>query len=69
LLCKGVAIIGSDEIPWISKEYSANPVATIDIVEKLSNTYSNIEKNVNDNLSNLIEYTDATRVIWEKIFK
>lgn len=69
VLSKSVPIVGSAEIPWLVKEYVANPVDTDDIVAKLVYTFENPDKNIQTNTDSLLEYIKTTREIWENIFK
>ena len=64
LVSQGVPIIGSDEIPWLNRKWSASPVNTNSIVDKLYNSYNNPLDNVTSNQSSLDAYTYIVPAIW-----
>ena len=65
----GVPLVGSTEIPWMSKTTSANPVETNEMYRELLFAYRFPKLNVLINQHNLKRYTDKTRNIWTDYFK
>jgi len=68
-ISQGVPLVTSDEIPWASSLYNADPVDSESIVKALTKTYNNRRMNVLLNTYNLNKYTNKTRRIWKKYFK
>jgi hypothetical protein len=66
ILCNGVPVIGSSEIPWLNKRYSASSQDIEEIIDKLLLTYDNLERNVNDNQKSLSDYVDNTINVWKE---
>ena len=69
VISKSIPIIGSTEIPWLLKEYTADPVDIENIIDKLMKVIEDPEKNIKDNIDSLRDYITITSAIWEKIFK
>jgi hypothetical protein len=66
---QGVPFIGSEEIPWLDPKYSANPVDTRDIADKLHTTYCNPDSNIFDNQATLAAYSNAIPYVWKQYLK
>ena len=66
LISQGVPVVGSDEIPWLAKSWSALPTHTLSIVDKLNLTYLNPLDNVVHNQLSLTNYTNNIPPIWCK---
>ena len=66
ILCNGVPVIGSSEIPWLNKSYSASSQDIEEIIDKLLLTYDNLERNVNDNQKSLSDYVENTINFWKE---
>jgi len=66
IITNGVPVIGSSEIPWLNKRYTASSQDIEEIIDKLLLTYDNLERNVNDNQKSLTEYVDNTINVWKK---
>lgn len=66
---KGVPVIGSKEIPWISSLYKCDSTSSDDVRNKLVYTYMSPSLNVFLNQRGLKKYTDRTKKIWLKYFK
>ncbi len=64
LLSQGVPVVGSDEIHWMSKIYTANPVNSKQIYNILNRIYAWPQLNVWVNQRLLTQYTNVTRDIW-----
>jgi hypothetical protein len=57
----GVPVIGSDEIPWLPREYHAIPTAAIDIALKIDHA---IKHGAEDAVDGLSEYNEHTERAW-----
>lgn len=68
LISQGVPIIGSEEIPWISCFFTANPNDSKEITEKLLLAHKFPKMNIFLNQYFLNNYIDNTRRIWELYF-
>ena len=66
ILCNGVPVIGSSEIPWLNKRYTASSQDIEEIIDKLLLTYDNLERNVNDNQKSLTDYVENTINVWKE---
>lgn len=66
LISKGVPLVGSDEIPWLSSIYCAKPTMSEDISEKLLCSYKFPKLNVWLNQRNLNCYSNETIKTWVK---
>jgi hypothetical protein len=66
VLCNGIAIIGSSEIPWINKRYTASPQDAEEIIDKLLLAYDDLERNVIENQKSLEDYVNNTIIIWKE---
>jgi hypothetical protein len=66
ILSNGVPVIGSSEIPWMNKRYTASSQDIEEIIDKLLLTYDNLERNVNDNQKSLSDYVDNTINVWKE---
>ncbi len=69
IVSSGIPIVGSSEIPWMSKRYMADPVNVNDIIDKLLVTYNDLENNIQENQNSLLNYTNETIKIWIKYFE
>lgn len=69
LISQGVPIVGSIEIPWISRLASANPTDSNDIAKALSRAYHSPRFNVWRNQSKLVSYTNNTLKVWDTYLK
>ena len=68
IITNGVPIIGSTEIPWLNKRYTASSQDVEEIIDKLLLTYDDLERNVIDNQKSLAEYVYTTSHIWKALF-
>lgn len=68
-LSMGVPVVGSVEIPFIDKDYTADPTSVHDIYEKIFKSYLNPNLNVKINNDHLRKYIDKTENIWINYFK
>jgi hypothetical protein len=64
IISQGVPLIGSNEIPWMDKTYSADPVNSKEIVDALLRTHSNPIDNIKNNKNGLINYTNHSQKTW-----
>lgn len=64
LISQGVPIVTSNEIPWSSKLFTANPTSRKEIVKMLKSTYYLPQLNVLLNQLNLKNYSKETKKIW-----
>lgn len=69
LVTQGVPVVGSNELPWINKLFSANATETDQIVKKLLLTYKYPLFNNISNQYLLHRYTNKTKKIWVNYFK
>jgi glycosyltransferase involved in cell wall biosynthesis len=69
VISQGVPLVGSSEIPWSVDAFSADPVNSEDITNKLLTTYKWPKLNVWLNRHELTKYTSKTRDIWYRYFK
>jgi hypothetical protein len=70
LIASGIPVVGSNEIPWISRLFStARPTRLNNIYYKLLLTYYFSKINVFVNQFSLYLYTNQTRKIWVNYFK
>jgi hypothetical protein len=68
LVSMGVPIVGSSEIPWISKIFCGRPVETNEIYHALLLSYYLPRLNTYLNQHKLTSYTTRSRKIWIKYF-
>ena len=68
IICRGVPLVCSYELPWSDNVYNASSTDSEDITNKLLLTYENMEDNVNKNIESLSEYVNKTKEIWYKYF-
>ena len=64
LLSQGIPVIGSSEIPWMTKKYLCDPTDVTDIIRVLDVVYDNPSLNVEENKQSLIEYRETTKQVW-----
>lgn len=69
LVSQGVPLVGSYEIPWLSKLFSANPTDSDQIYHKLLLTYYIPYINIKLNQYLLMKYTNKTKKRWITYFK
>ena len=69
LVTQGVPVIGSKELPWINKLFSANATESEKICNKLLLTYKFPLFNNITNQYLLHRYTNKTKKIWVEYFK
>lgn len=69
LLKQGVPIITSTDIVWSDPKYQANPTDSLDIVNKMLVTYSNLKENVDANVKSLNDYLNKTKEAWFAEFR
>jgi hypothetical protein len=69
LMGQGVPLVGSNEIPWMCKFFTAKPTDTESIYRKLRLTHCFSKVNVFLNQLFLRKYTNKTRKIWVKYFE
>ena len=68
LISQGVPLVGSNEIPWSSAWFNADPTNSHDIANKLERTYNHPQTNVWLNQRKLTGYTNQTLKVWTKYF-
>lgn len=68
-LSQGIPVVGSKEIPWIFKLFSANPTNSGDVSRKLFLAYHFPRFNAWINQNKLYKYTEKTKKIWLNYFK
>jgi len=68
LISQGVPLVGSSEIPWLSRFFAANPNKSNNIYRKLLLAYWYPKFNVKLNQILLKKYCDRTRRIWYDTF-
>jgi hypothetical protein len=68
-MSQGVPVIGSNEIPWMFKFFTAKPTDTESIFKKLRVTHCFSDINVSINQRLLHIYTNKTSKIWKAYFK
>lgn len=64
LIRQGIPVVGSEEIPWFSKFYCAEPTISSSILNALEITWENPDANVISNGVNLINYVERSKKIW-----
>lgn len=69
LISQGVPVVGSKEIPWMSRFFIADPTNSDDIANALVRTHRFALLNVWKNQDNLDKYTSLTKQHWLKYFK
>lgn len=69
LVSQGVPIVGSPEVPWISKYFTAKPGDSDEIFHAISRAIEFNKVNVWFNQRNLTKYTKRTKKIWTRYFK
>ena len=68
-ISQGVPLVGSNEIPWSSSLFNANPADTDSMVRSLTLTYYLSNVNVKINQFLLKRYTNKTRRLWVGYFE
>ena len=68
-ISRGVPLVGSTEIPWLEKEFAADPTNSGDIYDKLRESYLDHRFNVLSNQESLLRYINTTSNVWKKYFK
>lgn len=68
IISQGVPLVGSNEIPWITRWASADPTSSEDVALKLEAAYEHPYINVWFNQRNLTKYTNETAKTWVKYF-
>lgn len=65
---QGVPVIGSEEIPWLDREYCADPSDAADIADKLVHVWENSRRGLlqEDQLTDLRRYTNRTKELWAR---
>jgi hypothetical protein len=66
---QGVPVVCSSEIPWVAKQFSADPTSSDDITNKLVQTHTAPMYNVAQHRELINTYVDETQVIWVQYFK
>lgn len=69
LISQGVPLITTNEIPWASVLFNADPNNSSEIAKILKLTYDFSKANVYLNQRNLTKYTNKTEKIWNEYFK
>ena len=69
IISQGVPLVGSIEIPWMDKTYTARAQYSEEIYNALLLTHNNAQHNVEVNQQNLTEYTNQTCAVWLEQFK
>lgn len=69
LVSQGVPFIGTEEIPWASKDFSAKPAFSDDIFNKLKLLHRKANQNVAAHQKLLTKYSNKTEQIWLNYFK
>lgn len=64
IISQGVPLVGSIEIPWMDKTYTARAQYSDEIFNTLLLTHSDPQKNVLSNQQKLTEYTNHTLEVW-----
>jgi hypothetical protein len=64
LVCQGVPIVGSSEIPWSSDLFNADATKSDEIAEAMELAYYFAQVNVWLNQFHLSKYVDKTKKIW-----
>lgn len=67
-LSQGVPLVGSNEIPWLAKVASANPVDSKEMLATLTRTYNYPAVNLLMNRKNLNNYCNNTKTVWKRYF-
>ena len=67
-ISQGVPLICSNEIPWIDKEFRADPTSSSEICKALIETCIDPKINVTQNQMALLEYSKLTEHIWFSYF-
>jgi hypothetical protein len=67
-VANGVPVVGSDEIPWLDREYVADPGCVFSISEKILRVWQNSRKKLlqADQLYDLRKYTEHTKELWTR---
>lgn len=68
-IAQGIPVVGSKEIPWLSRLYWSSPTDSDSVENKMIFTYLFPKLNVAINQRNLYKYTQETKRIWLKYFK
>jgi hypothetical protein len=68
-ISQGVPFIGSNEIPWSSHMFNADPVSSEDIYNKLMLTHNNPYENNRQHQGLLTKYVEQTKTLWVNYFK
>ena len=66
---QGVPVVGSNEIPWSSPLFNAEPTSNVDIFGKLMLTHNNPQKNISQNQGLLTKYVENSKEVWNTYFK
>jgi hypothetical protein len=67
-IANGIPLVGTSEIPWISKISAADPMSSDDLAAKLAVAYQYTDTVVKMNQQSLAKYSDTTHWIWDKYF-
>jgi len=65
---QAVPFVGSNEIPWSSNMFNADPASSDDIFHKLMLAHNNPQKNIEQQQGLLTKYVTNTQDIWVKYF-
>ena len=68
LISQGVPIVGSNEIPWATDLFNADPTESNEMADRLVRTYRFPQLNVWLNQKKLTAYTNQTLKIWVDYF-
>lgn len=68
LICKGVPMVGSHEIPWIASLFAGKAVESEELYKALLLTYKSPQVNVFLNQTLLRTYTSKSKKIWVNYF-
>jgi hypothetical protein len=69
LISQGVPVISTNEIPWMSRMFTASPTDTDEIARMLRRAYRQSSINVHLNKTKLLSYVKKSKDVWLKLFK
>jgi hypothetical protein len=70
MISQGIPFVGTDiEIPWAIGAFSADPVSSIDITNKLLRSYNYPWINVKSHQWSMTHFTNRTVKVWVKYFR
>jgi hypothetical protein len=66
---EGVPVLVSDEVPWLDKDYHADPSDTRNIAEKIVDTLAWSRSMAQDQLRQLVAYCNETKRLWKRFLE